>query len=122
MVALLVLPPGSAAETTAEPLPVASVYVNVVLSVSAATTAAGFNVPAVVGATDRLIDVPPGGAGMSSVTVSVIDAFGATEPVVGVSVTVDGASVAPRTRTCAVRGVPLPSCAVSVTSVACETP
>src|SRR5262245_21369825 len=104
-------------------VPLASVYVNVALSVSAGTTTAvaGFSVPAVDGLTARATDVPPAAAGMLSVAVSVTAPFGATAAVIGDSVTAVGVSAAPSTRTCAVITV-VPSVAVSVTSGFCETP
>src|SRR6185436_8835164 len=80
------------------------------------TAFAGFVVPAVDGVTASPTDVPPAGAGMLSVAVSVTMPFGPTEAVAGDSVTVVGNSAAPSTRTWAVF-VPAPSVAVSVTSV-----
>lgn len=112
-VAIAVLPP-SVAVIVAVPVAEVSVYVNTALLCPAATVTLGGSVPAFAGVRARPTVVATS-AGTSSDTVNCVEPPAATAAVSGDRVTVEGASAAPSTRTCAVK-VCTPSIAITGTS------
>src|SRR5581483_7562163 len=86
----------------------------------AGTVTVGGIVPAFTGASARPTNVPPAGAGMSSVTVKVTEPPGAVVGAGGVSDWITGCSAGPRTRTFAFSDEP--SVAVKPTLADCARP